>query len=396
VIRLAGDSSLRYSPGPRWCRSHRLCKGLPHCPKEGTVHRLLPIFTLVVLGGLGWLFLQGGGLSQFTATSTKPAQPSQPGNDNTNPWSQPGVDQSAPTPLQPSPLQASTQKVGAHESPAVEGATIRIASFNIQVFGNAKASNPPVIRTLAEIVRQFDLVAIQEVRSKNEYLIPNFVNLINQAGVQGQPDRHYDHVIGPRLGNTSSKEQYVFIFDTDRVEIDPHSVYTVSDPDGLLHREPLVATFRARGVDPQLAFTFTLVNIHTDPDQVPEEMDALADVYRSVRRSSRGEDDILLLGDFNTDNRHLYRLGDIAGIYPLVVGTWTNTRQNKQYDNLIIHRPSTTEHTGRWGVFDVVRQWNLTEQQALQVSDHFPVWAEFSVYERDFTGRIASRRKSHW
>jgi deoxyribonuclease-1-like protein len=44
----------------------------------------------------------------------------------------------------------------------------------------------------------------------------------------------------------------------------------------------------------------------------------------------------------------------------------------------------------------VVRQWNLTEQQALQVSDHFPVWAEFSVYERDFTGRIASRRKSHW
>jgi hypothetical protein len=24
------------------------------------------------------------------------------------------------------------------------------------------------------------------------------------------------------------------------------------------------------------------------------------------------------------------------------------------------------------------------------------VWAEFSVYERDFTGRIASRRKPRW
>jgi len=29
---------------------------------------------------------------------------------------------------------------------------------------------------------------------------------------------------------------------------------------------------------------------------------------------------------------------------------------------------------------------------AEQVSDHFPVWAEFSAYERDYAGRIASRR----
>ena len=35
---------------------------------------------------------------------------------------------------------------------------------------------------------------------------------------------------------------------------------------------------------------------------------------------------------------------------------------------------------------------NLNEQQALQLSDHFPVWAEFSIYERDRYGRIANRR----
>ena len=35
-----------------------------------------------------------------------------------------------------------------------------------------------------------------------------------------------------------------------------------------------------------------------------------------------------------------------------------------------------------------------TAEQALEVSDHFPVWAEFSAYERDYTGRIASRRTS--
>ena len=192
------------------------------------------------------------------------------------------------------------------------------------------------------------------------------------------------------------KEQYAFLFDTARVEVDRQSVYTVGDPDGLLQRDPLIATFRAKGVNPSEAFTFTLVNMHVDEDHAAEELDALAEVYRVVRRSSQGEDDILLLGDLATDDRNLHRLGKIPGIYPLIRGIWTNTEQNRQLDNLVIHRPSTTEYTGRCGVFDVMRRWNLSVQEALQVSDHFPVWAEFSAYERDYSGRIASRRRTQW
>ena len=30
-------------------------------------------------------------------------------------------------------------------------------------------------------------------------------------------------------------------------------------------------------------------------------------------------------------------------------------------------------------------------EQALEISDHFPVWAEFSVYEGGQQGRVASR-----
>ncbi len=349
------------------------------------MQRLLPLATLTILGGLGWLFYKGGGLQQIVV-SPQPNQ--QQAGQQQSPASTGGGYQSPGSWSHASASPSPSQSV-----PTDVGGTIRIASFNIQTFGNTKAGKPAVIRTLAAIVQQFDIVAIQEIRSKNEYLLPNFVKLINQPGTNGQPGRRYDYIIGPRLGYTKVKEQYAFIYDTHRIEIDQQSVYTVGDPDGLIHREPLVATFRARGVDPNEAFTFSLVNVHTDPDQVPEEMDAMAEVYRVVRRSSQGEDDIIMLGDFNTDDRRLYRLGKIPGIYPLVVGTWTNTRQNKQYDNLIIHRPSTTEYTGRSGVFDVVRHWNLTEQQALQISDHFPIWAEFSVYERDYAGRIASRRR---
>ena len=100
-----------------------------------------------------------------------------------------------------------------------------------------------------------------------------------------------------------------------------------------------------------------------------------------------------MLGDFNADDAHLGRLGQIPGITPLIRGVFTNTRQNRLYDNIIIHQPSTHRVRRPRGVFDVrAARSTLRSRQAEQVSDHFPVWAEFSVYERDYAGRIASRR----
>jgi hypothetical protein len=41
---------------------------------------------------------------------------------------------------------------------------IRIASFNLRVFGVAKAEKLAVLAELASIIRQFDIVAVQEIR----------------------------------------------------------------------------------------------------------------------------------------------------------------------------------------------------------------------------------------
>jgi hypothetical protein len=134
-----------------------------------------------------------------------------------------------------------------------------------------------------------------------------------------------------------------------------------------------------------------LVNIHTDPDLTDEELDAMAQVYRAVRTAAGSEDDIIILGDLNVDERKLGELGQIPGIRPIVTGTFTNTRQTALYDNIVIHTPSTTEFTGRWGVYDIQRLHNLTLEHALMVSDHLPIWAEFNVYESRTPGRVARR-----
>jgi hypothetical protein len=57
----------------------------------------------------------------------------------------------------------------------------------------------------------------------------------------------------------------------------------------------------------------------------------------------------------------------------------------------MFQQPATSEFTGRAGVFDIVREFNLTLDEALEVSDHLPVWAEFSVYEGGQLGRVATR-----
>ena len=283
------------------------------------------------------------------------------------------------------PREGAGQEYGSN-LPGVErnGSTVRIASFNIQVFGEKKMSNPRVVSLLVEIVRQFDIVAIQEIRSKQD-ILPRFIDQLNATG------RHYDYVIGPRLGRTSSKEQYAFVFDTASIEVDRSALYTVSDPDDLLHREPLVGWFRVRGPRPEDAFTFSLVDIHTDPDETAQELDALADVFRAVRDDGRGEDDVIVLGDLNVDDHHLGRLGQISNITWCVSGVPTNTRGKSQYDNIVFSRLATTEYTGRWGVYDMIRQFNLTVDEALDVSDHLPVWAEFSLTEGGEPGRVATR-----
>lgn len=285
--------------------------------------------------------------------------------------------------------QTGTQKSPANDPlappPARSTGSVRVATFNIQVFGKSKASKPQVMDVLARIVRNFDLVAIQEIRAADEDLLPNFVELINSAGV------HYDYVIGPRLGRTVSKEQYAFVFDLATIEVDRSQLYTVADPDDLLHREPLVGWFRVRGPPPDQAFTFSLVNIHTDPDETKQELNVLDDVYRVVRDDGRREDDVIILGDLNVDDRNLGQLGQISGITWVVSGTPTNTRGTSQYDNIVFQRQATSEFTGRAGIFDYMRQYNLSMEEALEVSDHLPVWAEFSAYEGGQPGRIAAR-----
>jgi deoxyribonuclease-1-like protein len=282
-----------------------------------------------------------------------------------------------PLPTAPAPAPASVPSAAPAAAPAGGKPTdaITICSFNIQVFGESKIAKHEVVDVLAKVVRNFDIVAIQEVRAKSDSVIPQFLSAINADGSR------YQFVIGPRLGRTVSKEQYTFIYDSTRIEVDPSSVGTSPNPGDRLHRPPLHARFRVRANPPESGFSFWLVDTHTDPDEVSAEVNALADVFMEMKALRPDEDDVILLGDFNAGPPQFGKIKQIPGVGWAVSGVTTNTRRNKTYDNLVFDQRATTEYTGRWGVLDLQNTFGLSLNKALEVSDHNPVWAAFRPWE---------------
>lgn len=256
--------------------------------------------------------------------------------------------------------------------------TILIGSFNLQRLGPSKLGQPWVMEKFAELIRHFDVIALQEITSKDQRTLPQLVELVNRANVS------YSYTISPRIGREASGyyEQYAFVYDTTRIRGGAEFCYPVQDDADMLHREPFVGRFETVS---QLPFSFTLINIHTDPDEVKYELDVLADVYVNVRQFEYPQDDVLLLGDLNAEPSRFQKLGSIPGFVPLIVDLPTNTRKNKMLDNILADRQLTREFTGRAGVVDLERRFGIQLADAERISDHLPVWAEFTITEQTST-----------
>ncbi len=336
----------------------------------------------VLLAAVGWIIYEN-----FQDASRDPqASPSPPSS----------VEQEQPGALAPLaakvkqllnsnlPLGGSSDKLNDPDGRRI----IRIGTLNASSLNETKSHKANIMDILARIVRQFDVIAIQEIQSRTDDVLPRLVDLVNVTGQQ------YDFVIGPRLGPEGVQEQYAFVFNRSSVVIDRAELYTVDDQDDLIIREPLVAWFRTVGPDPNEAFTFSLVNIKVDPTRISEELNVLDDILYAVQDDGREEDDVILIGDFQAAPRSMGELDQIADVAYAINNVPTNTEGNAAWSNVVLRKTPTVEFNGRGGVYDFLREYNLTLSEAIEVSDHLPIWAEFSIYEGGQPGHVARKKKS--
>lgn len=278
------------------------------------------------------------------------------------------------------------------------GDVVKIASFHINVLTPGKLQKSHVTDHLARIIRQFDVVAIQGIRSRDDGTLPRLIEFVNATGAK------YDYVIGPRLPRQTKEEspgethqeQFAFVFDRASLEVDRLQLYTVDDPEDVMIREPLVAWFRVRGVEEENAFTFSLVNIHLDEANRAQELAILPNVFTAVQGDGRDEDDVILLGNFQTSERDFQKLKSIPQVDWVVTATPTDVMATEQRSNIVFSGLATSEYQGRGGVIDFLRDHNLSEYQAREVSEEMPVWAEFSIYEGGKPGQVAAGERSRY
>jgi len=136
------------------------------------------------------------------------------------------------------------------------------------------------------------------------------------------------------------------------------------------------------------------VNVNTERRHTVQELNVLDNVMHEVRQDWRDEDDVIMLGCFQRPETQLEGLGQIRGLVPAIRSVPTNLRGDAQTENLLFRSLETDEFTGRSGVFQFLRAYNLSMDQATQVSEYLPVWAEFSIYEGGQQGRVAQRDSS--
>lgn len=247
---------------------------------------------------------------------------------------------------------------------------IKIATFNIQTFGKTKCSKKEVTNTLTKIVKNFDIVAIQEI--KDEATLPYFVTLLNESSQQ-----EYDSVSSTLLGRTPSKEKYAFVYNKQKIQFTGKS-YAYNDKLDIFERDPFVAQFKSN------KFDFVLANIHIKPSDAKKEIANLVDVVDDACKKFSDDKDIIVLGDYNADGSYFSEstttgFRDLKYFWAIPDDFDTTIADNSNtYDRIVFQKKYTKEDfTGNSGVFKFDNEYNLTKTQAKQVSDHYPVWCEF-------------------
>ena len=254
--------------------------------------------------------------------------------------------------------------------------TLRVASFKMKPTSTV-GSDPHAAQVLTHLCSQFDIVAFQEIDPRGEAWLAKIIHDVATA-TQG---RVKFRALTDRSKIDLGQPQFAILFNTNTLDLDQSQWYSVNDPDSLLAREPLVGWFRAKNVPTEDAFTFTLANIQLDNHRPDLELAYIGELFRAIRSDGRGEDDVIIVGNFNAGDRGLSPLRRKAGLTWVVFDTPTSTDKAHQFDNLVFSQTATVEFTGQGGVLDFLAAYNLRFEEAVAISDHMPIWAEFSALE---------------
>eukprot|EP00057_Strongylocentrotus_purpuratus_P014446 XP_011668920.1 PREDICTED: uncharacterized protein LOC100891970 isoform X2 [Strongylocentrotus purpuratus] len=261
----------------------------------------------------------------------------------------------------------------------------RVGAFNLRIFGQKKMTDTTVVATIVRIILRYDIILLQEIRDSEGTAIDVLLNLVNSVA-SSDP---YAMVISERLGRSFSKEQYAYFYRSSKARLVKDYVY--KDPGDRFEREPYIAVFESSytAVSP-----FAIVGIHTKPADAWEEISLLVEVDKEL-----GVEDVVFAGDFNADCSYVpnYRWEQVPlrtdPRYKWLIEDDVDTTVSNtdcSYDRFVIAGAGMESSVlpCSAAVFRFDTEYDLTQEEALDVSDHYPI--EFTMLPPKFKHSIPS------
>ncbi|KAL7398949.1 hypothetical protein ABVT39_017540 [Epinephelus coioides] len=269
--------------------------------------------------------------------------------------------------------------------------SLKICAFNVQSFGESKANNKKVMGILLQILSRCDLCLIQEVRDSKGAAIQALVKDLNRF----DKSNSYSYVESERLGRKTYKEQYVYIYRNNVLTVKEQYQYPKLEGEGtnetdVFSREPFIVRFHSPTT---LVKDFVLIGQHTCPRNAMKEIDELYTVFKGIYKKWR-TDNVMILGDLNAGCNYVtikgwraVRLRSDPKFRWLIGDEQDTTVREKThcaYDRIIVHGreiissivPDSAQP------FNFKESFHLTEEEALEVSDHFPVEVDLKPNHR--------------
>ncbi|XP_075939191.1 deoxyribonuclease-1-like [Anarhichas minor] len=258
--------------------------------------------------------------------------------------------------------------------------SLLLGAFNIQTFGDKKSKDVTLMNYITKIVCRYDIILIQEVRDPDLEVTDRLMTAVKNRC----PQFSYDFIRSDPLGDTSHKERYLFLYREAIVSVGRSATYD-DIPYGSysrFSRPPFIVEFSSTHT---AVGNFVLIPQHTSPSDAVLQIDALYDVVAYVR-NYWNTNNIVLLGDFNAGSNYVssprwkwIRLSVDKSFHWLITDDQDTTvpRQGKTgfpYDRIVITDDiKNGVVTGSAKVYNFMSVFRLTLDEALAVSDHFPV-----------------------
>lgn len=269
--------------------------------------------------------------------------------------------------------------------------TIRIASWNIENFGKTKATDSARMAIIADRIKDYDIIAIQEVSNVKEQADPSCPRNENkcpgdsrcgllrsalETHLNQTHNKNFKFLFSPHVKD----ERYLYIYNPDKVELISYGLVddkNASKPIcassqsnvGRMVREPFRIYFKAG------LFEFHLLTVHTSPSRNLKELKGLEKFYEEIWYNH--DPDVIILGDVNADCDYL-KDADKPKVFDRDYYWWvvnddedtTVSGTNCAYDRFIFSWPTGWNWTGKYGIVK-----NIPDN----VSDHYLIWAEFDT-----------------